>query len=211
MSAAGTAQRESSMQAAGGEGPGDRTKLETTSSQTVGPYLHIGLTWLVTEDLVGPGTSGEPVVIEGRITDADGKPVDDALIEIWQANAHGRYDHPDDTRDLPLEPGFKGFGRVPTDAGGAFRLRTVKPGPVPAADGSMQAPHVNVTIFMRGMLKHLATRIYFPGEPANAADPVLRSVPAGRRDTLIAKPIGNRALQWNVVLQGAGETVFFDY
>src|SRR6478672_1705405 len=106
------------MQAAGGEGPGDRTRLETTSSQTVGPYLHIGLTWLVTDDLVGPGTSGEPVVIEGRITDADG------------------------TRDLPLEPGFKGFGRVPTDASGAFRLRTVKPGPVPAADGSMQAPHV---------------------------------------------------------------------
>jgi Protocatechuate 3,4-dioxygenase beta subunit len=113
MSAAGTAQRESSMQAAGGEGPGDRTRLETTSSQTVGPYLHIGLTWLVTDDLVGPGTSGEPVVIEGRITDADGKPVDDALIEIWQANAHGRYDHPDDTRDLPLEPGFRASAASP--------------------------------------------------------------------------------------------------
>ena len=189
----------------------DRTSLETTASQTVGPYLHIGLTWLVTDDLVGPGTSGEPIVVEGRITDADGKPVDDALIEIWQANAHGRYDHPDDTRDLPLEPGFKGFGRVPTDAGGAFRFRTIKPGAVPAADGSMQAPHVNVTIFMRGMLKHLATRIYFPDEPANATDPLLGSVPVERRDTLIAKRAGGNVLQWNVVLQGAGETVFLEY
>jgi protocatechuate 3,4-dioxygenase, alpha subunit len=184
--------------------------LETTSSQTVGPYLHIGLTWLVTDDLVGPGTSGEPIVVEGRITDADGKPVDDALIEIWQANAHGRYDHPEDTRDLPLEPGFKGFGRVPTDAGGAFRFRTIKPGAVPAADGSMQAPHINVTIFMRGMLKHLATRLYFPDEPANANDPVLARVPVERRDTLIAKA-GGDALQWNIVLQGAGETVFLEY
>jgi len=211
MSAAGTRQRERPMNAAGSEGAGDRMQLATTSSQTVGPYLHIGLTWLVTDDLVGPGTSGEPVIIEGRITDADGKPVDDALIEIWQANAHGRYDHPDDTRDLPVEPGFKGFGRVPTDADGAFRLRTIKPGAVPAADASMQAPHINVTIFMRGMLKQLATRIYFPDETANATDPVLCSVRAERRDTLIAKPIGNRALQWNVVLQGAGETVFFEY
>lgn len=189
----------------------DRTSLETTASQTVGPYLHIGLTWLVTDDLVGPGTSGEPIVVEGRITDADGKPVDDALIEIWQANAHGRYDHPDDTRDLPLEPGFKGFGRVPTDAGGAFRFRTIKPGAVPAGDGSMQAPHINVTIFMRGMLKHLATRIYFPDEPANATDPLLGSVPVERRDTLIAKRAGGNVLQWNVVLQGAGETVFLEY
>ena len=198
-------------EAAKRQGPGDQTHLPTSASQTVGPYLHIGLTWLVTSDLVGAGTSGEPIVIEGRITDADGEPVDDALIEIWQANAHGRYDHPDDTRELPLEPGFKGFGRVPTDAGGGFRFRTIKPGCVPAADGGMQAPHINVTIFMRGMLKQLATRIYFPDEPANALDPVLRSVPAERRDTLIAKRTGNHALQWNVVLQGAGETVFFEY
>ena len=185
--------------------------LKTTPSQTVGPYLHIGLTWLVTDNLVGPGVTGDPITIEGRITDADGRPVDDALVEIWQANAHGRYDHPDDTRDLPLEPGFKGFGRVPTDASGAFRFTTIKPGPVPAPDGSMQAPHLNVTIFMRGMLKQLTTRIYFPDEPANADDRVLASVPSERRGTLIAKPIGNGRLQWNVVLQGDGETVFFEY
>jgi protocatechuate 3,4-dioxygenase alpha subunit len=185
--------------------------LQTSASQTVGPYLHIGLTWLVTDNLVGPGVTGEPVTIEGRVTDADGKPVDDALVEIWQANAHGRYDHPDDTRDLPLEPGFKGFGRVSTDAGGGFRFTTIKPGGVPAADGGMQAPHINVTIFMRGMLKHLKTRIYFPEDPANASDPVLLRVPSDRRATLIAVPLGKAAFEWNVVLQGRGETVFFDY
>jgi protocatechuate 3,4-dioxygenase alpha subunit len=183
----------------------------TTSSQTVGPYLHIGMTWLVTDDLVGPGVSGDRYVIEGRVIDADEAPVDDALVETWQANAFGRYDHPDDRRDLPLEPGFKGFGRVATDASGRFRFRTIKPGAVPAADGTMQAPHINVTVFMRGMLKQLRTRIYFPGERANAADPVLASVPANRRDTLIAQPVAAGRLQWNVVLQGEGETVFFDY
>ncbi len=185
--------------------------LGTTASQTVGPYLHIGLTWLVTENLAAPGVSGERVTIEGRVVDADGKPVDDAVIEIWQANAHGRYAHPDDTRELPLEPGFSGFGRAATDANGAFRFATVKPGPVPAPEGGLQAPHINVTIFMRGMLRHLQTRIYFPGEPANEADPALARVPADRRDTLIAASRGGGALAWNVVLQGENETVFFDY
>jgi protocatechuate 3,4-dioxygenase, alpha subunit len=185
--------------------------LRTTASQTVGPYLHIGLAWLVTDNLVGPGVSGDPVTIGGRITDADGRPVDDALVEIWQANAHGRYDHPADTRELPREPGFTGFGRVPTDAAGAFRFTTLKPGPVPAPAGGLQAPHVNVTLFMRGMLKQLKTRIYFPGERANESDPVLARVLAARRDTLIAAVSGDRVLEWNVVLQGPAETVFFDY
>ena len=185
--------------------------LGTTASQTVGPYLHIGLTWLVTSNLVGPGVTGEPITLEGRVVDADGKAVDDALIEIWQANAHGRYDHPDDTRELPLEPGFKGFGRVATDADGAFRFTTIEPGSIPAPEGGMQAPHINVTIFMRGMLKQLKTRVYFPGEAANANDPVLVRVPRERRDTLVARPAGNNVLRWNVVLQGAGETVFFEY
>ena len=185
--------------------------LRTTASQTVGPYLHIGLTWLVTDNLVGEGVTGERVTIEGRVLDGDGKPVDDALVEVWQANAHGRYDHPDDTRDVPLEPGFKGFGRVATDAAGRFRFATIKPGQVPAPGGGMQAPHITVTIFMRGMLKQLRTRIYFPNEAANASDPVLARVPAGRRETLIARPLGAGALEWNVVLQGPDETVFFDY
>lgn len=187
------------------------THLHTTSSQTVGPYLHIGLTWLVTDNLVGPGVSGDRYVIEGRIVDADGEPVNDALVEVWQANAFGRYDHPDDARELPLEPGFMGFGRIPTDAAGRFSFTTIKPGPVPAADGTMQAPHINVTVFMRGMLKQLHSRIYFPDEPANARDPVLASVPAERRETLVAKRMGDDVLQWNVVLQGEGETVFFEF
>lgn len=185
--------------------------LFATGNQTVGPYLHIGLNWLVTRDIAGRGIKGERVTIQGRLIDGDGKGVNDGLIEIWQANAAGKYAHPEDPQKKPLEKGWRGFGRIPTDAKGGFRFRTVKPGRVPGPDGALQAPHLVVSVFMRGMLKHLATRIYFPGEPANAADPVLRSVPAGRRDTLIAKPIGNRALQWNVVLQGAGETVFFEY
>jgi protocatechuate 3,4-dioxygenase, alpha subunit len=185
--------------------------LRTSASQTVGPYLHIGLTWLVTDNLVGPGVTGDRITLEGRVTDADGKPVDDALIEIWQANAHGKYAHPEDTRALPLEPGFSGFGRTPTDPDGRYRFTTIKPGSVPAPGGGMQAPHVSVTIFMRGMLKQLRTRIYFPGDPANAKDPVLARVPEDRRDTLVARRLAGNALEWNVVLQGSGETVFMDY
>ena len=186
--------------------------LQTTSSQTVGPYLHIGLTWLVTDNLVGPGVTGEPITIEGRVIDGDGKPVNDALVEIWQANAHGKFAHPEDKRDLPLEPGFKGFGRVPTDDEGVFRFTTIKPGRVPAPQGGLQAPHISVVLFMRGMLKQLVTRIYFAGEPSNAEDPVLQSVPAARRDTLLARPVAGRAsaFEWNVILQGKDETVFFD-
>ena len=186
--------------------------LSTTASQTIGPFLHIGLDWLTTDNLVGPGVTGEKVIVEGRIVDADGKPVGDAIVEIWQANAHGRYAHPDDTQDKPLERGFKGFGRVATDEEGLFRFTTIKPGRVPATNGGLQAPHLNVTIFMRGMLKQLFTRIYFPGDAANEEDAVLSSVPAARRETLIASPVAGRTgtLRWNVVLQGAGETVFFD-
>ncbi|MEO8536660.1 MAG: protocatechuate 3,4-dioxygenase subunit alpha [Betaproteobacteria bacterium] len=185
--------------------------LRTTASQTVGPYLHIGLTWLITTNLVGEGVTGAPITLGGRVTDADGAPVDDALVEIWQANAHGRYDHPDDSRDVPLEAGFKGFGRVPTDASGRFRFTTVKPGAVPDATGAWQAPHINVTILMRGMLKHLRARIYFPDDPANATDPVLRAVPESRRGTLVAERKSDGEFEWNVVLQGDGETVFLDF
>ena len=187
--------------------------LPTTSSQTIGPFGHIGFAWLVIDNLVGAGVAGEKVVVEGRVVDGDGKSVGDAVIEIWQANEHGRYAHPEDTQDKPLEPGFKGFGRVETDDDGRFAFTTIKPGPGPALGNALQAPHLNVTIFMRGMLKHLWTRIYFPGDATNVDDPVLAIVPAGRRDTLVAKPIAGRAgtLRWDVVLQGEGETVFFDF
>ena len=186
--------------------------LETTPSQTIGPYLHIGLTWLTTDNLAVAGVSGDKIAIEGRIVDGDGNAVDDAVVEIWQANAHGRYAHPDDTQDKPLEPQFKGFGRVTTDSHGVFRFTTIKPGRVPAPDGGLQAPHLNVTIFTRGLLKHLITRMYFPGDPANGDDPVLQRVPAERRETLIATSgEGDSALKWNVILRGPAETVFFDY
>jgi protocatechuate 3,4-dioxygenase alpha subunit len=187
--------------------------LQTTSSQTIGPYLHIGLTWLVIDDLTAPGVSGERVTIEGRVVDEDGKPVDDAVIEIWQANAHGRYAHPEDTGKGALESAFKGFGRVMTGSDGEFRFTTIKPGRVPAPGGGEQAPHLNMTLFMRGLLKHLITRVYFPGDPANGEDAVLQSVPGPRRHTLIAKPAAGKAatLVWNVNLRGADETVFFEY
>ena len=186
--------------------------LHTTSSQTIGPYLHIGLSWLVTDNLAGPGVTGDKVTLEGRVLDGDGKPVNDAVVEIWQANAHGKYAHPDDTQDKPLEAGFKGFGRVYTDDAGGFKFTTIKPGRVAAPDGGLQAPHLNVTIFMRGLLKQLNTRIYFPADPANGDDAVLHSVPPSRRETLIARSAAGHpgTLEWNVILQGDGETVFFE-
>jgi len=173
--------------------------LHATTSQTVGPYLHIGLTWLIIEDLAPKGVKGERVTIEGRVLDGNGKPVDDAAVEIWQADAQGRYG----------TKRFRGFGRSATDARGRFRFTTIKPGRVPGPDGALQAPHIAVNVFMRGQLKQLVTRIYFPDDPANATDPVLALVPAARRATLIAWR-KNKTLEWNVLLQGKGETVFFD-
>ena len=187
--------------------------LETTASQTIGPYLHIGLTWLITDNIAVAGVVGDKLTVEGRIVDGDGNAVNDAVVEIWQANAQGRYAHRDDTQDKALEPAFKGFGRVTTDKDGMFRFTTIKPGRVPAPGAGLQAPHLNVTIFMRGLLKHLITRMYFPNESANDDDPVLARVPKERRMTLIAAPIDGRSgsLRWDVVLQGKNETVFFDY
>ena len=174
--------------------------LQATTSQTVGPYLHIGLTWLIIEDLALAGVAGERVSIAGRVIDGDGQPVDNAAVEIWQANADGKYG----------QKGFRGFGRSATDGEGAFRFRTIRPGRVPGPGGKRQAPHIAVNVFMRGLLKQLVTRIYFPDDAANAEDPVLALVPAERRGTLIAKKAKPGVLEWNVILQGRNETVFFD-
>jgi protocatechuate 3,4-dioxygenase alpha subunit len=176
--------------------------LQATTSQTVGPYLHIGLTWLISENLAPAKVKGERVSITGRVIDGEGKPVNDAVVEIWQADAAGKYGR----------KGFRGFGRSATDDQGAFRFQTIKPGRVPGIDGKLQAPHIAVNIFMRGLLKQLVTRIYFPGEAANAQDAVLARVPRERRGTLIAKKAARKsgALEWNVILQGRDETVFFD-
>ncbi len=180
-----------------------------TPSQTVGPFLQIGVRtdW---SDLVAPSSPGA-IRLQGIVFDGDGAPVDDALIELWQANRAGRYAHPEDAReDLPLEDGFRGFGRCQTDADGAYRFVTVKPGPVPALGGGMQAPHIAVSVLGRGLLKRLATRIYFPDEhEANAADAVLSTVDPKRWSTLIAVP-DDGALRFDIHLQGERETVFFD-
>jgi protocatechuate 3,4-dioxygenase alpha subunit len=188
----------------------DVEKLPVTPSQTVGPFFRMGLARLYSPDLAPASTAPDRIAVRGRVLDGDGVPVTDAILEIWQANAHGKYAHPDDTRPLPLTAGFSGFGRVPTDTDGAFRFLTIKPGVVPGLGGVAQAPHLVVAIFMRGLLIHLLTRMYFPDEPGNATDPVLQLVPAERRATLIANRRDD-ALEWNVILQGDNETVFFDY
>ena len=139
------------------------------------------------------------------------QPVNDALIEIWQANAAGKYAHPEDTQDKPLDAAFAASAAFRPTPRARFRFSTIKPGRVPGPGGKLQAPHLVVAIFMRGLLKQLVTRIYFPDEPANAEDPVLKLVPAARRATLVARRSGKDALEWNVVLQGKDETVFFDF
>jgi protocatechuate 3,4-dioxygenase, alpha subunit len=186
--------------------------LQATTWQTVGPFFRIGCQWLNKDNLVAEGVSGERVTIHGRVLDGDRIPVPDAMLEIWQANAHGKYAHPEDTQSKLLEPGFAGYGRIPTDGDGIFRFTTIKPGPVPGPDGKDQAPHILVSVFMRGLLTRLITRIYFPDEPRNATDYVLNLVEPARRSTLIARHIasGPGALEWNVVLQGDNETVFFE-
>ena len=186
--------------------------LRATTSQTVGPFFTIGLTRMNRAELAGEGVSGERVTIEGRVVDGDGAPVPDAVIEIWQANSFGKYAHVEDLQDKPIEAGFLGYGRVPTDDGGRFSFTTIKPGAVPGPDGKMQAPHLAVSVFMRGLLKRMVTRIYFPGEAGNDRDFVLNLVDASRRGTLIARAVPGRegVLEWSVVMQGAGETVFFD-
>lgn len=186
--------------------------LQATTSQTVGPYFKIGLRWLDQNNLAAEGVAGERVTIQGRVLDGDGIPVPDALLEIWQANSHGKYAHPEDTQDKPLERGFTGFGRVPVDKEGVFGFVTIKPGPVPGPKGKDQAPHLVISVFMRGLLKRLVTRMYFPNDARNASDPILNMVDPARRSTLVAKAFSGGAgpLEWNVVLQGTHETVFFD-
>jgi protocatechuate 3,4-dioxygenase alpha subunit len=184
-----------------------------TASQTIGPFFAPALLRPDAEChvLAGASTLGERVRIDGLVLDGNGEPVPDAMIEIWQANASGRYNHPADTRPLPLDPAFTGYGRSGTDEDGRFWFETVRPGRVPAAGGRLQAPHLVVTVFARGLLNHAVTRLYFEGDPTNADDPVLALVPPGRRDTLLARAIGEGgAYRFDIVLQGPGETVFFN-
>ena len=203
-----------------------------TPSQTIGPFLHIGLPWPDGPDVVPDGTPGA-FVISGVVLDGAGEPVTDAMVETWQADEDGLYDrdpkkhkdaklygqadprggfdHPDDPRAPtgPTVAGFRGFGRCPTDGTGRFWVRTVKPGPVPAPDGTAQAPHLDVSVFARGLLHRLVTRIYFDDEvEANAADPVLTSVDPAFRSTLVAARTAE-GYRFDIRLRGDGETVFF--
>jgi len=184
-----------------------------TPSQTIGPFFRIGLEPLYDADIAKTDTNGERITVRGRVLDGQGQPVPDAVVEIWQANSHGKYAHPDDDQATELQKGFSGFGRVPTDENGAFQFRTIKPGAVSGSDGREQAPHLVISIFMRGLLKGLQTRMYFPDEPQNAHDFVLGLVLPERRASLIARRMSGEgaALEWNVILQGEAETIFFDY
>lgn len=182
-----------------GEGP--------TPSQTVGPFLSIGLTWPAGRFVV-PADAPGAVTIAGVLRDGAGAPVTDGLVETWQADPDGRIDHPDAgaRAGAPRVPGFRGLGRCATDpATGAFEIVTLKPG----ALGDGQAPHLDVSVFARGLLDRVVTRIYFPDEEAaNAADPLLSALPPERAATLVARPAGPGRLEWDVHLQGERETVF---
>jgi protocatechuate 3,4-dioxygenase alpha subunit len=185
-----------------------------TPSQTIGPFYWGTIVKTYRAELAPAGVAGERIEIALTLHDAKGDIVPDGLVEVWQANSHGRYNHPDDRRNLPLDPGFEGYGRASADATGTATFATVRPGRVPwphgaGQGGGMQAPHINVSIFARGLLNRVATRLYFDGDPANAEDPVLKMVPAGRRASLIARRAEGK---WKlpIYLGGANETVFFD-
>ena len=190
--------------------------LGVTPSQTVGPFLAIGLPWPDGPSVVPAGTPGA-VVISGQVFDGAGAPVPDALVETWQADPDSRFDHPDDPRGAarPAVAGFRGFGRSATAIDGTYRICTLRPGPLPAAGGKTEAPHLDVSVFARGLLDRVVTRIYFPDETeANASDPVLAAIADPvRRSTLIAvaDPAGPpTAFRFDIHLQGERETVFFD-
>jgi protocatechuate 3,4-dioxygenase, alpha subunit len=183
--------------------------LGITPSQTIGPFFAYALTprayggsELATETVAAEGVAGERIRIAGTVYDGDGVPVGDAMIETWQADAQGRY-------NAAGNAGFTGFGRAEATAEGTFQIETIRPGAVAAPDGTMQAPHLSLSVFARGILTRLATRIYFEGDPANAADPVLALVPAERRHTLIATRQSDGSFRFDIHLQGENETVFF--
>ncbi len=181
-----------------------------TPSQTIGPFYFGTVVNGYRHDLAPAGVAGERIEIALTLHDAGGAIVPDGLIEIWQANSHGRYNHPEDRRNLPLDAGFDGYGRASTDTEGCARFGSVKPGRVPWPAGGLQAAHVNISVFARGVLNRLATRLYFEGDPALAEDPVLALVEPARRATLIARRDADGVWRLPLYLGGPNETVFFD-
>ena len=189
-------------------------KLTPSASQTVGPFFNFALT----SDrslgvLAREGVAGQRIHLAFRVVDGDGAPTPgDSMIELWQADSQGRYADSLDSGAGEVDPNFNGFGRLETNTDGVCVFETVKPGPVPDGRGGIQAPHINVAVFARGLLKQLYTRVYFEGEPANEQDAVLALVPEERRATLLAKPSAEQPNSWSteVHLQGDAETVFFE-
>ena len=187
-------------------------------SQTVGPYFAQGLLregdQVFTNVLISENTEGERIRIEGCVFDAEGRPIEDAMLEIWQANRHGRYNHPLDEQDKPLDPEFRGHGRAATDINGNYWFETIKPGSVPGPDNKTQAPHINLIVFARGMLSHAFTRIYFEDETFNQDDAVLMSIEdLAHRNTLVARrqeAEGAVIYRFDIHFQGEHETAFFD-
>ncbi len=179
--------------------------MELTPSQTVGPFFAAALNWPDGPEVVSADTPGA-FWLRGRVFDGAGEPVPDALIESWQASEDGRFDHPDDPRGAVA--GFPGFGRCPTDAEGRWGIRTVRPGRVPGPDGRLQAPHIDLSVFARGLLDRVVTRVYLPDEPSNVDDPALSAVPEDRRGTLVAVR-SDDGYTFDIRLQGERETVFF--
>ena len=186
--------------------------LIPTASQTVGPFFHLELTDHGSlGQMADKGARGERIRLHCRVLDGDGAPVPDAMIELWQANAEGKYDHPEDPQAKQIDPAFHGYGRLPTREDGTCTFETIKPGRVPAPGGRLQAPHINVSIFARGLLKQLTTRIYFVGDSANDEDMALALVPRERRNTLMAQmDSADSSWRFEVHLCGDNETVFFN-
>ena len=181
-----------------------------TPFQTLGPFFDFGLVIPGGDIVAEPAAAGRHITIEGTLRDGAGDLLPDGLIELWQASADGTYRHPHDPQDRPIDPSFHGFGRVATDEYGRFTFSTIVPGRVPGPDGRLQAPHLAVGVLARGLLTRLVTRMYFEDEPSNAEDGVLALVPAERRTTLLAVRNGADRYRFDIVLQGPGETVFFD-
>jgi protocatechuate 3,4-dioxygenase alpha subunit len=189
------------------------TMLTESGWATVGPFFHSVLPWKGGGEMAKPETKGERITILGRVLDAQGKPINDAMIELWQANAAGRYNHPEDKGQGEIDPSFLGFGRVTADAEGYFTVSTIKPGEVRGLGNTLQAPHIDISIFARGVLKRLVTRLYFAGDPGNATDPVLGLIEEReRRSTIMATQDPSEAGRWlfTIHLGGPRETVFFD-